>query len=91
LSKSANAKIVFCLRQKTLFGSINMHLTLILGVIVVILFLLALKKNELKEGMGGYGIISGLGFNSKSLYCFKNPHDPPDFPGYCSVIGKVVV
>lgn len=52
---------------------------------------------KLKEGMSGYGILSGLAYNSKGLYCFKNIYDPdtnPDgseFSGYCSVIGKVVV
>lgn len=65
--------------------------TLILLACVAVLAFLAIQKHQLKEKMGGYGIVSGLGFNSKSLYCFKNPYDPPDFPGYCSVIGKVVV
>ena len=46
---------------------------------------------RLVEGMTGYGTLSGLAYNSKGLYCFKNIYDPEDFDGYCSVIGKVVV
>lgn len=45
----------------------------------------------IREKLSGYGTISGLGFNNNAVYCFKNPHDPPEYPGYCSVIGKVVI
>lgn len=48
-------------------------------------------KGHLREGMSGYGIMSGLAMNNDAKVCFKNIHDPPSFPGYCSVIGKVVV
>lgn len=43
------------------------------------------------EGMTGYGTLSGLAYNSKGLYCFKNIYDPPGYDGYCTTIGKVVV
>ncbi len=65
-------------------------------LIVIILAILAVacmikQSGSVKEGMGGYGIISGLAMNNDAKVCFKNIHDPPDFDGYCSVIGKVVV
>jgi len=57
-----------------------------LGFIIVKLFLI---KN--KEGMGGYGILSGLYFNNNAKRCFKNPYDPEWFEGYCETIGTVVI
>lgn len=44
-----------------------------------------------KEGMGGYGTLSGLYFNNKAKRCFKNPYDPDWWPGYCTTIGTVII
>lgn len=63
---------------------------LVLVGLTIALFCILSKKN-LVEGMSGYGTLSGLAYNSKGLYCFKNIYDPPEFAGYASVIGKVVV
>ena len=69
---------------------------MLLIALMVILVMLC-TKGDIVEGMSGYGTLSGLAYNSKGLYCFKNIYDPshnPDgtpFGGYCSVIGKVVV
>ena len=70
-------------------------------LVVLILMTIAafclLCSGGLIEGMTGYGTMSGLAYNSKGLYCFKNIYDPPTnpdgspFDGYCSIIGKVVV
>lgn len=70
-------------------------------LIILIMFAIAgfsifISGGGLVEGMTGYGTMSGLAFNSKPLYCFKNIYDPPnadgtEFGGYCSIIGKVVV
>lgn len=69
-----------------------MELSHLLALILVIIAgFCILKKNRLREGMGGYGTISGLAYNNSAKTCFKNIYDPPDYPGYCSVIGKVVV
>ena len=67
------------------------HLVLaILAVVVVyVVWLRARSPNPILEHMGGYGTLSGLYYNNNAKYCFKNPYDPPDFPGYCSVIGTV--
>lgn len=69
----------------------------ILAVLLLIIFAIFCMKGSLVEDMTGYGTLSGLAYNSKGLYCFKNIYDPeynPDgtkFSGYCSVIGKVAV
>lgn len=76
-----------------------MHLALLVAILLAIIVGFCLwqkspKGGDLREGMGGYGIISGLGFNNNAKYCWKNPYDTmadPNFPGYCSVIGRVVV
>ena len=58
---------------------------------IVALFCMYVSKKDTKEGMTGYGTISGLAFNNDAKVCFKNIYDPPEFNGYCSLIGKVVV
>jgi hypothetical protein len=69
----------------------------VLAILLMIIFAVFCMKGNIVEGMTGYGTLSGLAYNSKGLYCFKNVYDPdfnPDgtpFSGYCSVIGKVVV
>ena len=70
--------------------------TLIVLILVAIAGFCMFAAPKLVEGMTGYGTMSGLAYNSKGLYCFKNIYDPPNadgtpFAGYCSVIGKVVV
>jgi hypothetical protein len=71
----------------------ELYILLILLLAIIIAFYIF----PIKEKLSGYGIISGLGFNNRALYCFKNPYDPPTyqdgtpFHGYCSIIGKVVV
>lgn len=66
-------------------------------ILVIIAGFCILKKNRLREGMGGYGTISGLAYNNGGRVCWKNPYDPEfnedgtRFLGYCGVIGKVVV
>jgi len=71
----------------------EMELTnlLILLIALVIGFCVLMKNGYVKENLSGYGILSGLAANNKSLNCFKNIYDPPEYSGYCSVIGKVVV
>ena len=64
---------------------------LLVAILVIIALFCILKKGYLREGMGGYGTISGLAYNNAGRVCWKNPYDPEDFPGYCGVIGKVVV
>ena len=64
---------------------------LLLFIMAAIVAFYLLISPTLVEGMSGYGTLSGLAYNSKGLYCFKNIYDPPEFDGYCSVIGKVVV
>lgn len=61
----------------------------LLTMSIGILLFKIIKRN--KENMGGYGILSGLYYNNNAKRCFKNPYDPPDFPGYCETIGRVVV
>lgn len=60
-------------------------------MVVIAVFCMIKQTSYLKEGMSGYGIISGLAMNNDAKVCFKNIHDPEWFDGYCSVIGKVVV
>ncbi len=66
-------------------------MVLLLLVMAAIVAFCIFASPRLVEGMTGYGTLSGLAYNSKGLYCFKNIYDPEDFAGYCSVIGKVVV
>ena len=75
-----------------------MELTVLLILIMATIAIFSVFISpSLTENMTGYGTLSGLAFNSKPLYCFKNIYDPPnnadgsEFSGYCSVIGKVVV
>lgn len=67
---------------------------LITAAIVIAAFGFVLVKFFLSrkiEGMGGYGILSGLHFNNNARRCFKNPYDPPGYSGYCETIGTVVI
>ncbi len=58
---------------------------------VIILMLAAVAAICLihrKEGMGGYGTLSGLYFNNNgNIYCWENPYEP-GFQ-YCGVSSKV--
>jgi len=65
-------------------------LVLLLAVVAVYcVWRKAKNPDPILEHMGGYGTISGLYYNNNAKYCFKNIYDPPDYPGYCSVIGTV--
>lgn len=64
---------------------------LIVIMLAIIAIFCIMQHKKIKEGLSGYGTISGLAMNNDAKVCFKNIYDPPDFPGYCSVIGKVVV
>lgn len=69
-----------------------MHLGLFVVLLLAVVFLgCAMSKHSLVEPMGGYGIISGLAYNNNAKRCFKNPHDPDDYGGYCTTIGKVTI
>lgn len=72
----------------TPFELITAALTAVAFGFVIVKFFL----NRSREGMGGYGTLSGLYFNNNARRCFKNPYDPPDWDGmYCETIGKVVI
>lgn len=72
-----------------------MKASLLVVIVLAILAVICMLKSSgyLKEGLSGYGIMSGLAFNNNAnRYCFRNIYDPPDWDGaYCSTIGKVVI
>jgi hypothetical protein len=66
---------------------------LILASITIVVFSFAMSKLcscGKKEGMGGYGILSGLYFNNNARRTFRNPYDPPGYE-YSETIGTVVI
>jgi len=72
-----------------------MHLSELVVVLLLIVAVFCVwyktSGSYQKEGLSGFGIASGLNFNNNAKHCFKNIYDPPDYPGYCETIGKVVV
>ena len=70
-----------------------MNLSMLIVIILAIfaIFCMVKQSKYVKEDLSGYGTISGLAMNNDAKVCFKNIYDPESWPGYCSVIGKVVI
>lgn len=64
---------------------------LILLSLAVVLLICIFQKSRCtkREGMTGYGTISGLAYNNRARYLFSNPDDPDAV--YSTVIGRVTI
>ena len=71
-----------------------MHIGLLAVSLAAIVILVPMAIKRLlgsREGLSGYGILSGLNYNNNERHCFKNQYDPEWYDGYCTTIGRVVV